>query len=112
MEEKKSFYPSASSSFYFFRASGQIYEEWHQDRGVKLFEGWPGNSPDLNPIENLWSQMKHLQRHERATLIAGLKRIAQKVWDNITPAYLQSLYESMPRRMQAVVDAQGGHTKY
>ena len=87
-------------------------KKWHQDRGVKLFEGWPGNSPDLNPIENLWSQMKHLQRHERATSIAGLKRIAQKVWNNITLAYLQSLYESMPRRMQAVVDAQGGHTKY
>ena len=87
-------------------------KKWHQDRGVKLFEGWPGNSPDLNPIENLWSQMKNLQRHERATSIAGLKRIAKKVWDNITPEYLQSLYESMPRRMQAVVDAQGGHTKY
>jgi len=40
------------------------------------------------------------------------KKIVQKVWNNITPDYLQSLYESMPRRMQAVVDAQGGHTKY
>ena len=96
----------------FFPHRAKSTKKWHQDRGVKLFEGWPGNSPDLNPIENLWSQMKNLQRHERATSIAGLKRIAQKVWDNITPAYLQSLYESMPRRMQAVVDAQGGHTKY
>ena len=112
MEGKKSFYPSASSSFYFSAHRAKSTKKWHQDRGVKLLEGWPGNSPDLNPIENLWSQMKHLQRHERATSIAGLKRIAQKVWDNITPAYLQSLYESMPRRMQAVVDAQGGHTKY
>ena len=40
------------------------------------------------------------------------KNIAQKVWNNITPEYLQSLYESMLQRMQAVVDAQGGHTKY
>jgi len=40
------------------------------------------------------------------------KKIVQKVWNNITPDYLQSLYESMPRRMQAVVDAEGGHTKY
>ena len=60
-------------------------KKWHQDRGVKLFEGWPGNSLDLNPIENLWSQMKNLQRHKRATSIAKLKRIAKKVWDNITP---------------------------
>jgi len=40
------------------------------------------------------------------------KNIAQKVWNNITPEYLRSLYESMPQRMQAVVDAQGGHAKY
>ena len=26
--------------------------------------------------------------------------------------YLQELYASMPKRMKAVVDAQGGHTKY
>ena len=40
------------------------------------------------------------------------KNIAQKVWNNITPEYLRSLNQSMPQRMQAVVDAQGGHTKY
>ena len=40
------------------------------------------------------------------------KKIAQKVWNNITPDYLQSLYKSMPRRIQAVVDTKGGHTKY
>ena len=47
--------------------------------------------------------------------MAGLKvnvKVKLKVWNKITPAYLQSLYESMPRQMQAVVDAQGGHTKY
>ena len=32
----------------------------HQDWGVKLFMGWPGNSPD-SPDRNIWSQMKHLQ---------------------------------------------------
>ena len=36
----------------------------------------------------------------------------EAVWKNITPAYLRSLNELMPRRMKAVVDAEGGHTKY
>jgi len=40
------------------------------------------------------------------------KNIAQKVWNNITPEYLRTFYESIPQRMQAVVDAHGGHTKY
>ena len=56
--------------------------------------------------------MKAMQSHKQATLIAGLKRIALKVLKNITPLYLRSLYESMPRRMMAVVVAEGGHTKY
>ena len=74
-------------------------KQWHTQHGVKFFGGWLGNSPDLNPIESLWSQMKQLQSKERATSAAGLKKIASKVWGKITPSYLKSLYESMPRRL-------------
>ena len=52
--------------------------KWHEDHGMKLFKGWPSNSPDINLIENAWSQMKHLQSKERATSAAGLKKIAKK----------------------------------
>ena len=87
-------------------------KQWHEKNGVCLFQGWPGNRPNLNPLENLFSQMKAMQSHKRATSIASLIQIALKVWKNITPLYLRSLYESMPRRMMAVVVAEGGHTKY
>ena len=40
------------------------------------------------------------------------KKVARKVWRAITPEYLSSLYESMPRRTAAVIAAEGGHTKY
>ena len=49
---------------------------------------------------------------ERATSKEGIKKVARKVWRAITPEYLNSLYESMPRRMAAVIAAEGGHTKY
>ena len=87
-------------------------KQWHTNHRVTLFPGWPSNSPYLNPIENLWSQMKDTQRDERATSAAGLKKIAEIVWRRITPKYLKKLYESMPRRREAVIASQGGHTKY
>ena len=55
-------------------------KDWHQACGIKLFAGWPGNSPDLNPIKNLWSQIKHLQRKEQETSNKGIKKVARKVW--------------------------------
>ena len=77
-----------------------------------LFGGWLRNLSYLNLIENLWAQIKHKQRKEQATSAERLKRIARKVWKGISSEYLKKLYQSMPRRMQSVIDAEGGHTKY
>ena len=89
-----------------------LTKQWHAEHGVRLFQGWPGNSLDLNPIENLWSQMKVMQSHKHATSVAGLKRIALRVWRRIMPSYQKALYMSLPRCTQVVLDANGVHTKY
>jgi hypothetical protein len=31
--------------------------KWLEDRDIRILV-WPGNSPDLNPIENCWNVMK------------------------------------------------------
>jgi len=41
-----------------------------------------------------------------------LKKVALKVWRRITTQYLENPYESMPRHMAAVVEANRGHIKY
>ena len=86
-------------------------KDWHQACRIK-FAGWPENSPDLNSIKIFWSQIKHLQRKEQETSNKGIKKVARKVWRAITPEYFNSLYESVPRRMAAVIAAGGSHTKY
>ena len=42
-----------------------------------------------------------------ASRLGKIKRVCQRVWAGITPGYLTKLFESMPRRMEAVIKAGG-----
>ena len=68
-------------------------------------------SLDLNPIENMWNEAKNPQQHKKTTTKLGQKIMVQKVWNIITPEYLQSLYKSMPQPVQATVDTQDSDAK-
>ena len=75
----------------------------------------PPESPDLNPIEHLWWKVKHrLNNNDRkkARSKKELKIAIQEIWNSIPSTVTKHLVESMPRRLQAVLDAKGGHTKY
>lgn len=75
---------------------------------------WPAQSPDLNIIENLWLLLKRkLQaRVGRIENKDDLFREIQRVWTSITPQYVQSLYNTIPRRLQSVIRLKGHLTKY
>lgn len=80
--------------------------------GIQLIK-WPGNSPDCNPIENLWHIIKcRLQEMDTGSvpkLIAAIKLVWQ---EGISAEVVNNLVESMPRRMAMVVEAGGEMTKY
>ena len=82
---------------------------WHQDQTSQGVEDEPGNLPDHNPIENFRNLMMNLQQNDGATSIAGLRKIAGMVQRQVTLDYLKKLYKPMARRMEAVIQAQGGH---
>ena len=85
-----------------------------QNQQYQVLE-WPSQSPDLNPIEHLWSKLKReLNKYETAPkgMLELWKRI-QEVWDTkISPEDCLALIESMPRRIEAVRAAKGWWTKY
>ena len=81
---------------------------------VKVLANWPPHSPDLNPVENLWACLKEEVNSKGLTKAGELELAAKKAWRRLTsdPAYVRSLFESMPNRLREVVRLRGGRTKY
>ncbi len=73
---------------------------------------WPGNSLDLNPIENLWNIMKDGLKSKDIGSIPKLQAELKKLWVTLDQAMLRNLSDSMPRRLQMVLNAKGEMTKY
>jgi hypothetical protein len=73
---------------------------------------WPGNSPDLNPIENLWNIMKEGLKSKDIGSAPKLQAELKKLWVSLDQAMLRKLSDSMPRRLQMVLNAKGEMTKY
>ncbi|KAI6652940.1 Transposable element tc3 transposase [Oopsacas minuta] len=70
----------------------------------------PGNSPDLNPIENLWSILKDsVSQMENVTKLDHLISQAKKAWESIDPKILENLVASMPNRIRSVIECDGDY---
>ena len=88
--------------------------DWIRSQSIKQFNGgnWPANSPDMNPIEHVWP-------------IVGRKLVGQvfanrdALWSalvdafgSVSPEKIRALYDSMPSRIESLLAAKGGHTRY
>ena len=84
-----------------------------QQHNIRMLP-WPALSPDLNPIEHLWDEMKRRidQVRPRPRNAAQLEAIIRQTFALIPMAYINRLIQSMYRRCVAVVNANGGHTHY
>ncbi|KFM71222.1 Transposable element Tcb1 transposase, partial [Stegodyphus mimosarum] len=75
---------------------------------------WPARSPDLSPIEKMWSMVA-----EWLTQITSQAATPDKLWKRVEAAWsallqerTQNLFESMPRRVAAVICNDGGYSGY
>ncbi len=82
-------------------------KSWFNDHGVGVLD-WPANSPDLNPIENLWGIVKRKMRNKRPKNADELKATVKETWASIP----HKLITSTPRRFETVIKAKGAPTKY
>lgn len=75
---------------------------------------WPGNSPDMNPIENVWEFMKRELAKDNITTKRGLMEKIIFHWnhnDKIKEVSKKCI-KSMGNRVRALMKAKGATTKY
>ena len=123
VEQMRTFVEQAGRCLYFMQDNAPSHKaasniEYLQNNGIQpIF--WPAFSPDLNPIEAVWSMMKSFiqlryPEFERSGQrpIGEVRSIIQDAWDSITSEQLYCLILSMPRRLQAAIDSNGGPIGY
>ena len=83
--------------------------EWLDNCDIDYILDWPPNSPDLNPIEDLWFVMRKelLKRDTRS--LSKLKESIINVWESLSSDLLQKLVDSFPERLKDVI-RQNGNT--
>ena len=73
---------------------------------------WVGQSPDLNPIENLWSYLSAKLSTKKYANVPELWDALRQLWASVPIDYIQGLIDSMPRRVNAVLKTKGGTIDY
>uniref|UniRef100_A0A3B1JLU5 Tc1-like transposase DDE domain-containing protein n=1 Tax=Astyanax mexicanus TaxID=7994 RepID=A0A3B1JLU5_ASTMX len=86
-------------------------KDWFTKKQLEVL-AWPANSPDLKVIENLWAVVKRKICHRKPTTLDQLKQNIATAWEAVSAETCDKLVKSMPRRLQAVIQAKGAATKY
>lgn len=68
---------------------------------------WPAQSPDLNPIENLWCQLKTQVHARRPSNLQELETFAKEEWAKIPQETCLKLIENYSKRLLGVIKQKG-----
>ena len=77
-------------------------------KGVRVLEGWPARSPDLNPIERLWAILQvRVSRHSPRT-IDELEAAVLEEWAAVSTATIDGVVDDFDTRVATVNALRGG----
>ncbi len=78
----------------------------------RLVMDWPSMSPDLNPIEHLWGILKRKVEERKISNIHQLRDVVMEKWKRTPVETCEALGMEFTKRVKAVLENNGGHTKY
>lgn len=82
--------------------------QWISRHGIGTLK-WPDRYPDLNLIENMWSEVARLfyRRGRKFEKVDDLEKYVMEGWDNISKEYILKLFRSIFRRLLSVIGEKG-----
>ncbi|KAK3527720.1 hypothetical protein QTP86_000839 [Hemibagrus guttatus] len=81
-------------------------KEWLRKKHFKVLE-WPSQSPDLNPIENLWRELKIRVAQRQPQNITALEEICMEEWAKLPATVCKNLVVTYRKRLTSVIANKG-----
>ena len=78
--------------------------EWFKGKQVNVLE-WPSQSPDLNPIENLWYDLKIAVYQQNPSNLKELEQFCLEEWSKNPVTRCAKLIVTYPKRLAASIAA-------
>lgn len=93
--------------------TSKAVKKYFSEHSITVLD-WPGNSPDVNPIENLWAIMKAKLRKLDCSTLLAMETSINNIWydPDVMDKICQNLVESKPNRVRDLIAKKGGHIKY
>jgi len=93
---------------------GTVLQDWNQSHAsnVQLLPNWPPSSPDLNIIENVWAWVQQKVNRLGCKDFEAFKQAVVDTIAAVPEDMILNLFSSLKARMKAVVEKDGGYTKY
>ena len=88
-----------------------LVRKWCFDNGIQCLD-FPPYSPDLNPIEHIWVDLKKAVEKRNPQSLSDLKQIIKEEWDKLSASRCAKLISSMEKRCENVIANHGFRTKY
>jgi hypothetical protein len=85
--------------------------DWKKENNITSID-WPSNSPDLNPIENIWEILKIKVRKNTYLNVEDFKKCILKCWAEIDQNSIDNAINSIPKRIQEVINKKGYTINY